>query len=154
YLLEIGANVWRPRTAALNEHVGSNRAARLAHQSGPHTLDDRSERHDGGDANRDANEEEQQPPPGRSKLASDHLENEGHDRAAGSAISVAGIRDPGSGIRGAGSAIRFVVFDTTRPSRSAIAMCATRARSGSWVTSTSVVPRDRWTPSNRSMICR
>ncbi len=81
------ADFRRPRTAALNEHVGGDGRAGFAHQAGSQALNDRAQRHDRRDANRHADEEEQQPPPGRAQLARDHLQDEAHDTNRG-------IRDP------------------------------------------------------------
>jgi len=56
----------------LHDHVGRNHRARFADQPDPQTLDDRAQRHDRPNADSDAQEEKQQPPPGRAELARRH----------------------------------------------------------------------------------
>jgi hypothetical protein len=107
----------RPGPRRLDHDIGSHEHARLPRQGEAYVLDDAPEHDDGRHAERDAQEEEQQPHPGRSRLAPRHAENEktgGH----------AGVWRPS---------------DTMRPSRSAIVWPASVARAGSWVTSTSVL---------------
>ena len=102
--------------------------ARFAHEAGADALDDRAQRDDRGDADRDADEEEQQPPPGRAQLARGHAQDEGHHRAAGSGTS--GCRRSGSTDRAILTAGPDAFDCDTRPSRSAIATSATPASSG------------------------
>ena len=76
------ADLRRPGAIGLHDDVGRDHRARLAHQAVPKALDDRPERHDGTDADGDAQEEKQQPPPGGAKLAQRHVEDE--DMSVGS----------------------------------------------------------------------
>ena len=79
-----------------------------------HVLNDRAQRHDGGHADGDADEEEQQAAPCRARLADRHLQHEPH------------------------------TCSTTRPSRRTSRESAIAASSASCVTRTIVVPRARW----------
>ena len=133
------ANRVTERPIASHHDVGAGHGPRFARQSLAHALNDRPNRHDRGDADRDAHEEEQQPLPGCPDLTQRHSHDERHRAASAPAA--------GTG-RGLSSC------PTGRPSRSTSRVSASAASSASWVTSTSVDERVRRTLSSRSMMCR
>ena len=108
---------WRPVLRGRDEQVGRDERLGFPAEHVAHALNDRPQRHDRGNADGDAHEEEQQPVPRRSRLARGHPEHEGHGAAPAPS--------------------------TTRPSRSTSRRSASAASSASCVTRTTVVPRVR-----------
>ena len=127
-----GRQLRRDRLVAGDDGVGGDQGPRLAGEGLPDAVDHRPQRDDGRDADRDAQEEEQQAPPRRAHLADDHPQDEGHRPAPAATASSL----------------------TERPSRSTSRASATAATFRSCVTMTSVTFRVRRTCSSRSRMCR
>ncbi len=108
------------RARARHDQVGAEQRPGFAGEHLPHALNDRAQRDDGADAERDAQEEEQQPPPRGAHLAHGHRCHEPHRPPPMSAVVSSG---------------------TGRPSRSDSRVSAKAAISASCVTSTSVTAR-------------
>ena len=124
-----------PVAVGRNQHVGGDERPRLAADHPADALDHRAQGDDRGDADGDADEEEQQAPPRRARFARRHPEDEHHrSRSRAGAPALA----PTASL----SASRtFSVFSTTRPSRIISLASAIAASSASCVTRTMVVPR-------------
>ncbi len=70
------------RPIASHDDIGAGHGSCFSRQSLAHALNDRANRHDRGDADGDAHEEEQQPLPGRPDLAQRHSDDERHRAAS------------------------------------------------------------------------
>ena len=116
------ARLRRPVAVGRDEDVGGDERLRFRAEDVAHALNHRPQRDDRGDADRDADEEEQQAPPRRPRLAHRHAKDEHHARAS-----------RGLPALGRGASV-------TRPSRSTTRASAMAASSASCVTSTIVVP--------------
>src|SRR5690606_23182056 len=115
------------RIAALQLDVGAEHRARLRAHLPLHRRREALHRDERGDAERDRREEQEQPPSREAALA----EREREELACGHAAALSA---------------------TILPSARRIVRRARPARRGSWVTSTSVVPRSRFSSSIRAMM--
>ena len=70
-----GPRLRRPVAVGRDQHVGRNERAGLGAEDGADALDDGADRHDRRDADGNADEEEQEPPPRRARLAHGHAED-------------------------------------------------------------------------------
>src|SRR5437867_3671341 len=122
----------RPLPRRVEDQVGRDERSGLASDDITNALDDRPQRDDRGDADRDADEKEQEAVPRRPRLPHGHSKDESHGRT-GRLLSVKG--------RARSAPTRSDADSTTRPSRSASRASANDASSASCVTSTTVLPR-------------
>ena len=119
-----------PGLLGLNQHVGSGQRLGFGGEGNANALNHRTQRHDGADPDRDTHEEEGKAFPRRAQLARHHAEDEHHEITAPLALPVP----------------TWFAW----PSRIESVSSACAAISGSCVTSTTVVPRSRFTSRSRS----